>query len=215
VALAKVDVAFSLTGSSIPVDHGYCLFSAVSRVVPQVHKSREIGIHPISGRLIGSRTLALTPTSCLTLRLPQEQLGQVLPLAGKLLQLGDSRVRVGVPHTRALRPSKRLYSRVVIIKGFSEPQLFLDAVVRQLAALGIHGEASLVEQQGVADSNVGKLSGSHSPYLRRTVRICSKDIVGFAVLVGNLRENDSVLLQETGIGGRRRFGCGVFVPVKE
>ena len=33
-----------------------------------------------------------------------------------------------------------------------------------------------------------------------------------AVNIRDLNEEDSLKLQEVGIGGRRRMGCGIFVP---
>jgi CRISPR-associated protein Cas6 len=44
-----VDLAFRLTGSKVPVDHGYALYSAISRLLPQIHEAKNIGVHPIRG----------------------------------------------------------------------------------------------------------------------------------------------------------------------
>jgi CRISPR-associated endonuclease/helicase Cas3 len=46
------------------------------------------------------------------------------------------------------------------------------------------------------------------------LRIRDREIVGFALHVDGLGATDSLRLQATGIGGRRRFGCGVFAPTK-
>jgi len=207
-----VDIQFRLTGNLIPVDHGYPLFSAVSELVPGLHAYGEAGFHPIFGQLAGNRCLAITGKSFLTIRLPSEQITTVLPLAGKTLKLGDYDVRVGVPQTRALVPSARLYSRLVVIKGFMEPDSFLEAVSRQLHELAIKGKPYLVTQLSIAETNLGKPGGTHSPYLRRTIRIHDKEIVGFAMRVEELTAEESIRLQEKGIGGRRRFGCGLFLP---
>jgi CRISPR-associated protein Cas6 len=48
--------------------------------------------------------------------------------------------------------------------------------------------------------------------IRRTLGIHGKQIVGFAVRVDGLSSEDSLTLQARGLGGRRRFGCGAFVP---
>jgi len=48
-----VDLAFRLTGSKIPVDHGYALYSAISRVLPEIHGAANIGVHPIRGTYSG------------------------------------------------------------------------------------------------------------------------------------------------------------------
>jgi CRISPR-associated protein Cas6 len=207
-----VDVQFRLVGKLIPADHGYRLFSAVSELIPGLHHHDKAGVHPISGRLAGNRYLAITEKSLLTIRLSSEQIALVLPLAGKTLHMGEHEVHIGVPQTRALVPSARLYSRLVVIKGFMEPEAFLEAACRQLQDLAIKGKPSLVMQPHIAETNLGKQSGSHSPYLRRTIRIHDKEVVGFALRVEELTAGESITLQEKGLGGRRRFGCGVFIP---
>ena len=38
--------------------------------------------------------------------------------------------------------------------------------------------------------------------------------MGYAVHIGGLNAAESLRLQEQGLGGRRKMGCGVFVPVR-
>lgn len=207
-----LDIQFPLRGTVVPVDHGYHLYSAVSKIVPQLHGDDAAGIHPIFGTLCGDRSLLLTDRSYLSIRIDSERFKETLPLAGKALQIDAKEVRVGVPHPKTLTPSSRLYSRLVVIKGFMEPAPFLDAVQRQLDALEIRGKAFLVEQPQAAEANIGKKTGTRSPFLRRTIRIRDKEVVGFALRVEELTAEESILLQEKGIGGRRRFGCGILIP---
>lgn len=207
-----IDSQFKLQGDLIPVDHGFQLFSAVSHVIPELHGDESIGLHPISGQMAGNRLLAINRKSFLTIRLPNERIGQVLHLAGKTLQLGEYTVQVGVPETRALIPAPRLYSRLVVIKGFMEPEPFLEAIRCQLQAMDVKGEALLVEQSHIASANKNKSTGTHSPYLRRTLRIRGREVVGFALRVDKLKAGESIMIQERGVGGRRRFGCGIFIP---
>jgi len=49
---------------------------------------------------------------------------------------------------------------------------------------------------------------------RRVMRIKDKTIVGFQVVVAELTAEESITLQEHGLGGRRRMGCGIFVPLR-
>lgn len=207
-----VDVAFRVTGDRIPADHGYALLGAVSRVVPAVHGDDTIGIHPIIGRYVGDRMLALTERSHLVFRLDSDRISEVLPLAGKQLDLDGHTIRVGVPQTRALRPAARLYSRLVVIKGFLDPEPFLEAVKRQLADFGIQGIPGLLRRRAdAALEGRSRAAPDRCPFIRRTLRIRDKQVVGYAVEVIGLSAQDSIKLQELGLGGRRRFGCGVFV----
>ena len=207
-----VDIVFRITGTKIPVDHGFHLFAAISRVVPSFHGDSEIGVHPISGRLVGNRRLALTERSALTLRLPSERISEALKLAGAQLDINGCMIRTGPPNTRALIPAARLHSPLVIIKGFMAADAFLEAVRRQLQSMAVQAEPRLAAQPHIAEANQGKTTGSHSPYLRRTIRIRDKEIVGFAVRINGLTAEESIRVQENGLGGRRRFGCGVFMP---
>ena len=189
-----VDLAFRLNGNTVPVDHGYALYAALSRLVPEVHDAKEVGVQPIRGVYGGDGTLHLAAFSRLILRLPDDQIRPYLKLAGKKLEVDGHPLRVGVPEVRALRPAASLRARLVTIKGFMEEGPFLEAAKRQLQSLGVAGEVLLGE--------------------RRTFRVKEKQVVGFEVAVTGLTAEESLTLQEQGLGGRRRMGCGVFVPTE-
>ncbi|MBE7560584.1 hypothetical protein HS125_17240 [bacterium] len=80
----------------MPVDHAYALYSAVSRLVPQLHGDRTVGIHPVRGLILADRMQVITRSSRLILRLPAERIHEVLLLAGKRLAIGTNRLRVGI-----------------------------------------------------------------------------------------------------------------------
>ena len=192
--MPHVDLAFRVTGGTLPVDHGYALYSVINRLVPALHDARDIGVHPIRGRYVGDGNLHLTSSSRLTIRLPDDRIRPFLKLAGKTLDVDGHQLRVGVPETRALRPAATLYARLVTIKGFMDPEAFLEAAQRQLQNMGITAELR--------------------PGERRTLRVKDKQVVGFEVTALGLDAEDSVRLQEVGIGGRRHMGCGVFLPMR-
>jgi len=187
-----IDLAFRLIGTSVPVDHGYAVYAAISRIVPEIHDARTIGVQPIRGVYNGNGALHLTDFSRLILRMPDEQIRIYLKLAGKKLDIDEHVLRVGVPEVRTLRPVANLRARLVTIKGFLEEASFFEATKRQLQGLDVNGEIQL---------------GA-----RRTFRVKDKQVVGFEVAVFRLTAEESLTLQEHGLGGRRRMGCGVFVP---
>lgn len=210
--MSIVDVMFRLQGDVIPADHGYQLCSAIARVVPGLHGDQGVGIAPVPGEPCGGRRLRLGPGSHLALRLDAGRIAEVLPLAGQTLQVGGFPILVGVPEVHSLEPAPSLYSRLVVIKGFMEPEPFLAAAQRQLEVLDTQGVAALIPQPVIASMNAASPYGSRSPFLRRTLRIRDREIVGFALRVSGLSAEESIRLQEVGIGGRRRFGCGFFIP---
>lgn len=196
-----VDLSFSLIGNkTIAADHGYVLYGAISRLLPEVHRENGIAVHPVRGRLIGNRQLMLMPWSTLTLRVTNGQMSSLIPLAGKSLRLGNTSVLVGVPTVNALVPATALRSRLVLIKLANiEPESvtaeqFSDAVRRQLDDVHISTDAIVT---------IGK---------RRTLRVKQRELVGYEVVVEGLTAEESIAVQEQGLGGKRHMGCGVFVP---
>lgn len=228
--MSMIDLSFLLTGKQVPADHGYLLYGGVTQHLPQLHAPQahltpskeareddslwgEVGIHPINGWLAGEGKINLTSRSRLTLRLDAARIADVMQLAGKRLVLGDDELRVGIPRPYALKPAARLYSRLVVIKGFMKPEPFLEAARRQLEEKGVNGRVGLVQRRRESSfEGRSRSSPERCPYVRRTICIRDKQVVGYAVTVDELSAEDSIRLQEVGIGGRRRFGCGIFVP---
>jgi CRISPR-associated protein Cas6 len=208
-----VDLSFPLRGTVIPADHGSLLYAAISRQIASFHSEGKIGIHPIRGRLVGQRRLSLTRASRLVLRLPSGRIAEAIPLVGQRLEVGEFGLDVGVPTVLPLRPAASLVGRLVTIRGFTEPVLFLEAARRQLRTLSVEAVASLLPRTA-PQSVEGRTRGSEGTYIRRTLRLHDKEIVGFALRVDGLSPSESIQLQEVGIGGRRRFGCGLFVPAR-
>jgi CRISPR-associated protein Cas6 len=197
-----VRMGFPVMGKQLPADHGYALYGAISRLLPAVHQAEWLGIELISG-VPWQPGVIMLPTrgGKLSLRLPAEQCGQVLPLAGKRIELGEYSIRLGIPTMQMLEPSAQLYARVVTIKKFTEAAEFLSAAERQLAALGIKAKLEVpLDEQG----------RSH----RRVLRVHDQIIVGFSLVVHDLTDEDSLILQINGLGGRRKMGCGLFNPIK-
>ena len=205
-----LDVLFRVIGTEVPTDHGYALFSALSCVLETendrwMHGNPCIGLHTIRGvrgpngrRLIGDKAR-------LGLRLPSNLLPRSLKLAGKALDLDGCKLRIGVSETRALIPAATLHCRIVTTKNGDNPARFDAEIARQLATLDIRGRVFRVPQSA-------RPSDDRDPS-RRIFRVKDKRIVGYSVLATELTAEESIRLQERGLGGRRRMGCGVFVPV--
>ncbi len=96
-----------------------------------------------------------------------------------------------------LQPKSRLRSHIVVIRGYEEPNEFLEAAKRQIEKLNIQTDLKLIS----------KKDGTPKP---KTVQV-KQTLVGFGIEANNLSEADSILLQEKGLGGKHKMGCGVFV----
>ncbi len=188
-----VELRFPLTGTALPSDQGYALFSAISRRLPEVHTADWLAIETVPGIARGDGITQLAEDARLRIRLPQDRVHLLLKLAGRRLEVDGHAVRLGAPQIHLLQSASALYARLVTIKGYTEPEPFLDAVCRKLDEMGVRGEPA-----------VGP---------RRVLKVANHTIVGFALAIHELSDDASILLQEQGLGGRRRMGCGIFNPI--
>lgn len=201
-----LELVFHAFGTAIPTDHAYVLYGALSGLVPEFHdENSPWRFAPITGRATPDGLLHLTEHSCLRVRLPDDSVGLALPLAGKRLTLGDSTVRLGVPSVRALIAAPSLIARLVTFKNADTPEQFLTTARAKLADLGVTGEPQLPLHLD------GDRAGTPQ---RRVVRVKGVTIPGYSLIVAELSSADSLILQESGLGGRTRLGCGFFAPMK-
>ena len=191
--MIHVELKFPFTGKTLPTDQGYAMYGAISRLVPEVHAADWFALETIPGTARGDGTTQLDPQGKLRMRLPQEHVPLLLKLAGKQLHLNGQAIRLGAPNINLLQPSSALYARIVTIKGFTEPETFTDAVCRKLNERSIRCEVVI------------------GP--RRILKVGTHTIVGFGLALHELSDDASIQLQEQGLGGRRKMGCGYFNPI--
>ena len=212
----SINVIFALSGKQLPADHGYLIYSAISKSFSSLHRMDWLAIELISGVPSGRGLINLPQRDAtLRLRIPADHYRDVLQLAGKRLDISGHQIRLGLPVARPLEPAASLYARVVTIKNFTEPEPFVGAVKRKLDSFGVKGRIELpLDEQG--------------RYRRRIVTIHGKSVVGFSVAVHDLSDHDSLLLQAGGVKvassengatqwqsifSRRAMGCGIFNPI--
>lgn len=185
-----VDLWFPIVGKTLPSDHGYAFYGGLCHVLPELHKAQWWGLHTVRGAHSMAGVIALSKMPRVGLRVPSERIASVLPLAGRRVEVLGHRIGLGSPTVEALAPAIALSARIATIKPFLEPEPFKQAAEKQLAELEVVGKVAL---------------GA-----RKVVRIGGRQVVGFSVRVSELAPDASLRLQEEGIGGRRRMGCGVF-----
>jgi len=199
-----VDLAFPVRGGTLPRDHGYALYGALSRALPALHRAEWIGIQSIPGRMIGRETVDVQTGSYLRLRVPAEKIGMLLVLAGRSIEVQGHAIHLGAPTVHSLKPAAALDAQLVVIKltdGVGTPfdraafdRKFAAEANRQLAKLGVVGELAL---RG-----------------RRSVTVGGRRVIGHAVGIDGLSAEHSLMVQVHGLGGKRTMGCGLFRPAR-
>jgi len=199
--VARVDVVFRATGESVPVDHGYALFGAIAKAMGEdLHGAWWLAVAGFRGRLRSKGELGLSGREAeLRVRVTHDRVPWVLGLAGKELDVRGHRVMIGTSTLWELRPARVLRARVVTtkVKGdSSDAEVFRAAFIERLKELDVKARVELGE--------------------RRVVRVSEQLVVGYQCTLRDMNERDSLRVLNAGVGGRRRFGCGVFMAgVKE
>ena len=194
-----IELVFPVMGQNFPIDHGYQLYSALKYRLKQLKDWNDISIKTISGKLDRNirHEINLTDRSQLLVRLTAEKVPFVYSFSGKSLTIGKHKIRLGIPEMNFIQPKSKLRSHIVVIRGYEEPKTFLEAAQKQLDELNIKGDVKLIA------SKVGTPK-------RKTIKV-KQTLVGFGVEISNLNQADSIILQEKGLGGKQKMGCGVFV----
>lgn len=210
--VTTVDISFPLTGDRVPRDHGYALYGALSRAVPALHGASWLAVHPLGGKLVDKSTLALSKAARLRLRMPVERIGEVMPLVGASLEVNGAAIRLGAPSVHPLAPSASLDSRLVIVKLTAVPTRDHPELARR--SLDRPAMNSRVERE--LTRQLEKLNIAIRPELRGHGRMIvgGRSVIGYSVRVQGLDADASLRLQEHGLGGKRRMGCGVFRPTR-
>ena len=200
-----IDLTFPLSGENLPLDNGYLVYAALSRICPIIHDLQHISIHPIAGIPEPPKALRLISRSKLIIRLPIDQIPLLYSLGGQSFTIGKNQYQLGFPEPKTLQPVSGLYSRLVIIRRYQEPQAFLKEAQRQLKQLKIQGTITFLTR---ADGE---------PQCRQlTIKNQSGifQLKGFGLRVSELSDEDSMTLQQFGIGGKHKMMVGVFLPTR-
>ncbi|WP_017324509.1 type I-MYXAN CRISPR-associated protein Cas6/Cmx6 [Synechococcus sp. PCC 7336] len=204
-----LEIRFSLRGKTLLADHGYALYSALKKTVLEGKDfPADVLLYSVPGIPDRHGMVYLDRRSKLRLRCPAEQVQEwYRKLQNSVLDIQGHLIRLVRPQIALLEPSQVLKARLVTIKleaiDHSEmPFHFLESCQKALARLEIEASVAI-------DSN------GDGDLARRALKVKDKQVVGFGVVVENLKAEDSIALQRCGLGGRKHFGCGWFYPVKE
>ncbi len=188
---AVTEVSIDMNGMTLPAAYPFTLWSALLQHAPGLGESAAVGIVPF--RLSSSEgKLLLTKRTKLVIRLPEELTDIIASLPGKVLEIDGHRVELGGSHLRPLQPYPTLHAPLVT--GCADEITFMREIRTSLDAMGIG--ANLI---------CGR---------RSTLKNDKYEIGGFSLVVHDLKPEESLHLQSSGLGNAKCYGCGVFLPYK-
>lgn len=189
----QVDVAFALSGATLPRDHRWLLAEALKQALPRLADLPGAGVHGIKVAPAAATGASLLPRRTrLLLRVPRAAVAALDALVGARLDIGGHALRLGeVAMPRELQPHRTLYAHLVAAEDAAE-LAFLAAVDAELAALGVAcrpicGRAQTIDAGG-------------------------RPLTAYSLMLDGLADADALRLLDAGLGRHRLLGCGLFVP---
>lgn len=203
-----VNCVFPVAGRIIPAEHGYAFYGALKQLWPDLQTYDWLQVGPVTplGRRAGKTWVGRDAT--LLCRAPVSQLPTLFALAETTHTLDQGHLALGRPLLSQLQPALVLYSPFVTVKVHDGGQSFYpwDALDLARFLAGIEARLAMLGiTQGRAHVDVTR---------PRWLRIKDGGASGYPVAVVGLTADESLWLQATGLGGRRKMGCGVLVRIE-
>ena len=190
---ALVEAVFPLEGKALPRDYAQALQHALAEQLSWLRSDAGAGIHPLK-LVSGPESLALlSQRTRLILRVDANRLDDLKALCGVQLDVTGHALRLGAVHLRTLQPLATLYAYRVAAVSADESE-FMQAMEAELTALAIAGE---------------RVCGK-----RHSLRVDGLEMTTFSMMLHGLVAEQSLRLQQHGLGNHRLLGCGLFVPHK-
>ena len=200
-----VDLAFKFSGPTLPLDHAHALSTELLSALPWLAEEVHAGVHLIHGAASGNgwyrpedpstELLHLSRRSRMRLRVPSHRLDDARELTGSALDVAGHAIEVGEATVYKLSSLSTLFARYVITDAAVDEGEFLQQAAAQLQDLDISARKML---GGIAHS----MQFPDGPVHTRSL------------MVAELEPEQSVRLQQIGLGPGRTFGCGLFLPHK-
>lgn len=205
VVAQVIDLAFEIDCPMLPLDHAYALSHAVKQGLTWFDSEPLAGLHLIRGANSGNgwqrpeaedTILHLSRRNKLVLRLPLHRVFEAQTLRGMTLNIEDYLLKIGKATQKPLSPTPVLFARYVQAEAAQTEDDFLHQSVEALRSLGVECRKVLCGKNNYFKHPQGKI------FTR-------------SLMIADLKPEDSVILQQYGLGDGRTMGFGLFIPHKD
>jgi len=188
-----VDVVFPIDGQTLARDHAQALQQALCAQWPWLSEDAVAGVHSIKLVPSTDEHALLSRRARLLLRVSAQRADELMSLTALDLDVAGHHLRLSTPHLRELQPHSTLYAYKVASESGDEVAL-MAALELELAALDVAGE---------------RVCGK-----RQSMLVSGRAMDTFSMMLHALKPEQSLRLQQHGLGPHRLLGCGLFVPHK-
>ena len=196
-----VDVSFKVDCKKIAADHSYHLFEALLKKFPQINDINNLAIHSVYGAESGAgwerpeTEIYLSKRTRFCIRTPIEYSKDFFALDKEVLKVGEYEMNLSKPNIKNLIITDTLFCRSVVIENCKSEEDFLKNIHSSLRSMGVNVKKMLCGKE-------------------HTIQIPNKTLIGKTLLITDLEKDDSIKIQQLGLGIGKLFGCGIFLPHK-
>lgn len=200
-----LDLQFKIACKSLPLDHAWALSSALRDARPWLENSEHTAIHLIHGAESGNgwmrpedddnAVLHLSRRARFTLRLHRDNLARADELINLKLDINGYPLCIKEYKQHLLVPQATIFSRHVVTRPEFDEEEFLNEVAPLIRARGIT----------IRKMMSGRKHRFNTPQGPLTTR---------SLMISDLDKEESIRLQQNGIGNQQLLGMGIFIPHK-
>lgn len=201
-----VDLSFVVKCKCLPLEHMQALYESLSAILPQLKDDKLAGIHPMSGSESGNgwerssdpnQLIYLSRRQKMTIRISKDYLAAAENLEGQTINVAGYDVEMGKTSIKKLSDLPTTFCRSIMIDSRMDEDDFLRWAFDELKSLDITVNKMMAGKERVVQLPHGG---------ERITR---------SLMVAELTQGESVLLQQHGLGEGRKLGCGLFLPQKD
>ena len=197
------DLSFSVDCKELPYDHAYELSSEILNLAPEIINDKRNAIQTLHGPMSGngwvrpdSENIPLSKRAKLIIRINKDQLNDIKNnIEGKEISLFGNTLKIGRSKVKNFLVVKDLFCRFVMSDHNTSEDDFLNIIQNELRGLNINIRKALCGRSMVISF------GEKTLYTR-------------SLMIADLSKEDSLKLQEEGVGDKKLYGCGIFLPHK-
>ena len=201
-----MDVYFSVKCKCLPLEHMHALSESLYSVLPWLEGEALAGILPIAGSESGNgwersndpnELIYLSRRQKMMMRLPKERLVDVEALVGKTITVSGHDIEIGKTSIKKLSDLPTAFCRSILIENTMEENDFLEWAFDELKKMDVTVRKMMAGKERVVDLPNGG---------QRVTR---------SLMLAELKQLESIRLQQHGLGEGRKHGCGLFMPQKD
>ena len=200
-----VDISYKLDCKTLPIDHAHSLSTAIQSALPWFADEAQAGLHLIHVAESGNgwyrpedpenEILCLSRRTRLTLRVPKHRIDDAHQLSEIKMDIDGHSLTIKDGTIKPLVALPTMFSRYVETEEHKDEDSFLTDMAEQLEQMAIP---------------VMKMMAGRVHHFR----LGDRTVFTRSLMVADLSPEQSVTLQQHGIGSGQKYGCGLFIPQK-